>query len=124
MEHINKRYLLKVYGKVQGVSYRSFVRAIARELYLTGFVQNMDDGTVSIIAEGIESVLDRFVELCRVGPPFSKVELIEKQIDPNKIPSCVSQFRIIYKSEIEGNSPRGFVSEEEQICIENQFNIY
>jgi len=40
-----------VYGSVQGVGYRSFVKRIAIMLKVNGQVKNMLDGTVEVIAE-------------------------------------------------------------------------
>ncbi|GAF85432.1 unnamed protein product, partial [marine sediment metagenome] len=41
-----------VYGRVQGVFFRAFVSRCARELGLTGYVGNLPDGAVEIMAEG------------------------------------------------------------------------
>ena len=43
---------LLVSGRVQGVSYRSYVRRLATELGITGWVLNLEDGRVEIAAEG------------------------------------------------------------------------
>jgi len=49
-----------VQGRVQGVGFRWWVRARARELGLTGFAENLEDGRVKVVAEGPE---DRCREL-------------------------------------------------------------
>ncbi|MGO8956333.1 MAG: acylphosphatase [Streptosporangiaceae bacterium] len=41
-----------VQGRVQGVGFRWWVRARALELGLTGFVENLEDGRVKVVAEG------------------------------------------------------------------------
>ena len=71
-----KRYQLIVNGTVQGVCYRRFVKFQARELRLTGWVKNLDNGMVEIIAEGFEEDLNKLVELCYVGPTGSEVVFI------------------------------------------------
>ena len=48
-------------GRVQGVGYRYFVTDCARESGVSGFVKNMPDGSVTIVAEGSEDALDKFV---------------------------------------------------------------
>lgn len=59
-----KRVILKVYGDVQGVSFRWRAKNIADELGLTGWVKNETDGTVKVVAEGKEEVLKSFVDRC------------------------------------------------------------
>ena len=41
-----------VQGRVQGVGFRWWVRALALELGLTGYAENLDDGRVKVVAEG------------------------------------------------------------------------
>ncbi len=48
-------------GRVQGVGYRYFVADCARESGVSGFVKNMPDGSVTIVAEGSDDALDTFV---------------------------------------------------------------
>ncbi len=55
-----KRITLTVSGNVQKVGYRAKVVDTARELGLTGFVENLDDGRVKIVAEGDAEALELF----------------------------------------------------------------
>jgi acylphosphatase len=50
-------------GRVQGVGYRYFVTDCARETGVSGFVKNMPDGSVTIVAEGSDAALDQFVRM-------------------------------------------------------------
>jgi acylphosphatase len=50
-------------GRVQGVGYRYFVTDCARENGVSGFVKNMPDGSVTIVAEGSDDALDTFVRM-------------------------------------------------------------
>jgi acylphosphatase len=50
-------------GRVQGVGYRYFVTDCARESGVSGFVKNMPDGSVVIVAEGSDDALDTFVRM-------------------------------------------------------------
>lgn len=43
---------MKIFGRVQGVFFRDFVQRKAKELNLSGWVENEPDGTVQIVAEG------------------------------------------------------------------------
>jgi acylphosphatase len=48
-------------GRVQGVGFRYTTRQIAGGFRVTGYVQNLPDGSVRLVAEGAVSELDRFV---------------------------------------------------------------
>ena len=52
-------------GRVQGVGYRYFVTDCAQESGVSGFVKNMPDGSVMIVAEGSNDALDKFVRRVR-----------------------------------------------------------
>jgi acylphosphatase len=65
---------LLVSGIVQGVGYRAWTEHTAKELGLTGWVRNLDDGRVEIWVEGDRPVLDDFIERCKHGPRFAEVE--------------------------------------------------
>ncbi len=47
-------------GQVQGVCFRATTRTIASNLAVTGFVQNLSDGQVKLVAEGTAAELDAF----------------------------------------------------------------
>lgn len=48
-------------GQVQGVGFRFTARNIARRFQVTGFVMNLPDGTVKVVAEGTPDELDKFL---------------------------------------------------------------
>ncbi|MCX7760117.1 MAG: acylphosphatase [Hydrogenothermaceae bacterium] len=66
-----------VYGVVQGVGFRKFVKAKAEELGLNGFVRNMPDGTVEVEAEGDKEVLEQLLKYIHQGPPRATVERVD-----------------------------------------------
>ena len=74
-----KRLHLKIYGKVQGVYFRSFTRDKACELGLSGWVKNMPDGTVETVAEGEEVNLKEYIQWCKKGPPSARVEEVREK---------------------------------------------
>ena len=68
----------RVYGRVQGVFFRYFVRNEARELGLKGYVRNLASGdAVEVQAEGEERQLSKLLGQLRVGPPGAQVEKVE-----------------------------------------------
>lgn len=72
-----KRALIRVRGRVQGVFFRHSAREKARELNITGFARNEEDGSVYIEAEGEEKALERFVAWCHNGPELAQVEGVD-----------------------------------------------
>ena len=65
MKHCN----LKITGKVQGVFFRAEAKKKAKELKLTGFIRNEEDGTVYAELEGEESLINEFHEWVKAGGP-------------------------------------------------------
>ena len=68
-----------IYGRVQGVFFRDFVVGCARELGLAGYVINLTNGVVKVMAKGEREQLDRLVDRIKVGPPAARVaEVVTK----------------------------------------------
>ena len=67
-----------VYGRVQGVYFRYFVRNIARGLGLKGYVRNLASGdAVEVQAEGEKRQLNELLGQLKIGPPRAQVERVE-----------------------------------------------
>ena len=67
-----------VYGRVQGVFFRSFVSRQATQLGLTGYVCNLPDRrAVEVHAEGERKQLAELLSYLKIGPPGAKVERVE-----------------------------------------------
>ena len=47
-------------GHVQGVGFRYTTSRIARQFPVTGYVRNLADGTVELVAQGDSAALDQF----------------------------------------------------------------
>jgi acylphosphatase len=67
----------RVYGGVQGVGFRVFVRGVARRLGLAGWVTNLADGSVEVEAEGAEGAVNALSEALHRGPPGAHVSRVE-----------------------------------------------
>lgn len=52
-------------GRVQGVGFRYTTRRIASRFQVAGYVRNLPDGRVLVVAEGATDELDRFFEAIR-----------------------------------------------------------
>ena len=73
-EPLPKRIHLRVCGRVQGVCYRAHTHEKAHALKLTGWVQNLPNGDVEILAEGTPEALDQLLSFCHRGPPAAEVD--------------------------------------------------
>ena len=63
-----------VSGRVQQVGYRDFVVRQAQRLVVTGWVRNLSDGRVEMLADGDQAAVDAFLAVCREGPTLARVE--------------------------------------------------
>ncbi|HWK65501.1 MAG TPA: acylphosphatase [Rhizobiaceae bacterium] len=63
-----KTVLARITGRVQGVSFRAWTRNEARQLGLVGWVRNEEDGSVTALLSGPESVILRMIARLRQGP--------------------------------------------------------
>jgi acylphosphatase len=68
---------ISIFGRVQGVFFRALTKEIADKLGIKGYVKNLADGSVEVVAEGPEGKIMELVEFCKKGPIGAKVEKIE-----------------------------------------------
>ena len=72
-------YRYCVRGRVQGVGFRWFVMVEAEKLGLAGYVRNLPDGTVEVVARGTREAMRRLEEGLARGPSMARVDGVEKQ---------------------------------------------
>jgi acylphosphatase len=70
------RYLVR--GVVQGVGFRWFVLREAHRLDLRGWVSNLPDGSVEVVAEGPSGSLAQLLQALACGPGAAQVSGVEK----------------------------------------------
>ena len=68
-----------VRGNVQGVFFRAHTEEVAGRLGLTGWVRNMRDGGVEVVAEGEREKLEELLAWLRRGPPLASVSSVEHE---------------------------------------------
>jgi acylphosphatase len=66
-----------VRGRVQGVGFRVFVLDQARRHHVTGYVRNLSDGGVEIVAEGTRAAVEVVLRAVRRGPPGAVVAALD-----------------------------------------------
>lgn len=78
MEVLSKHYLIS--GRVQGVGFRAFTHRTANEMNLRGWVRNLSDGRVEVLAQAPASQLVEFEQRLKNGPSRSHVEAIAARL--------------------------------------------
>ncbi len=85
---MTRRLHLLVSGRVQGVCYRLYCQDQATALGLAGWVRNLPDGRVEVLAEGDESPLRKLLAWCGRGPGMAVVrEVVEEWGDAEGMPA-------------------------------------
>ena len=80
---------IKITGRVQGVFFRANTRDKALELGLSGYAQNLPDGSVAVVAQGPRESLEDLIAWCHEGSTASKVEKVQvswEDVDPQEEP--------------------------------------
>lgn len=83
-----------VSGRVQGVSFRAATRAAATRLALRGWVRNLPDGDVELLACGGATALDRLEKWLWQGPPAARVTQVARE--PSAATDLPAGFDVVY----------------------------
>lgn len=73
------RYSITASGRVQGVGFRFFVNSQAISYGLTGWVKNLDDGTVAMEVQGPASKIEAFLASLQEGNRFIRVDGLDRR---------------------------------------------
>lgn len=68
---------VRIYGRVQGVGFRTALREQAQANQVTGWVRNRGDGTVEAQLVGPTEALQRVLAWCEQGPPMATVDGVQ-----------------------------------------------
>ena len=82
---------VRVTGRVQGVFFRAWTRDLARELGVSGWVRNCDDGSVEAHVESERDAVDDLVGRIRQGPPSARVGDVQVE---EVAPEGLSRFEV------------------------------
>ncbi len=74
---MNKRMHVLYSGRVQGVGFRMTAEDVAHEHDIVGWVKNLRDGRVELIAEGSEERLERFLRTIQQGAMKNFIQHVE-----------------------------------------------
>lgn len=74
-----QRLTALVRGHVQGVAFRNYTQREAKRLKVTGWVANLPDGTVKVVAEGPDEALTQLAQWLHKGSPWARVDHVDAQ---------------------------------------------
>ncbi len=81
-------------GMVQGVGFRFTAERLARRFPVTGFVRNLDDGRLEVVAEGEEEKLVEFLTAIRESGVKNYIRDVE--VHWSKAEECFKSFSIAF----------------------------
>ena len=80
VDKVCKHYYVN--GSVQGVGFRAFTKIQAKRLNITGWVRNLADGRVEVLACGKEAEMTTFYTLLKRGPSIATVTDVAEETLP------------------------------------------
>lgn len=87
---VARKFLIS--GDVQGVGFRFFAQRSSATHQVRGYVKNLKDGRVEVLAEGDAKAVEEFKKDLAAGPTYSNVgEIEELVLEPS---GRYSSFRI------------------------------
>lgn len=74
---MNTTKYLRLFGRVQGVSFRASLCQEARKRQINGWVRNRQDGSLEAMLQGDPAAVESLIAWARRGPPGALVERID-----------------------------------------------
>jgi acylphosphatase len=85
---------IKVVGRVQGVGFRYFAYEYAKQLNICGYVKNLSNGDVEILAIAEAHILPIYLNILQQGSPRS--DILSLDYEEIKLNKEYNDFKIIY----------------------------
>ena len=76
------RLRLQIHGRVQGVWFRDSVRRTAIDRGVSGWAENLPDGSVEVVLEGEPDAVQAVAAFCRQGPEHARVDHVDEREEP------------------------------------------
>lgn len=118
---MTQELFIQLFGRVQGVNLRNQIKKFADQLRLTGYVENLRDGSVQIFAQGKESQLEELLAWCQkasfpVKVKGMKFEWREAEKEHKK-------FKIIKSKSIIRDQAKSFLNLGKEIINDQPINV-
>lgn len=89
-----KEVLCIISGRVQMIMFRDFVQRKALSLGLVGYVRNLDNGMVEVLAYGSKDKLKKLIQCLHQGSLLSRVDKVE--VEWRESMKVFNNFQIYY----------------------------
>jgi len=89
------RFLIRLYGNVQGVGLRYNIKNKAQALGLVGWIKNESDGTVLCLIEGQPAGVSDFMQYLSEALPVGRVDKMDVEV--NSVGGDLTDFSIEYE---------------------------
>ena len=73
-----------VSGKVQGVFFRANAADMANRLGVKGWIRNLNNGKVEVLAEGAQDKLSKLLKWLQRGPIWASVDEVQHEFSENE----------------------------------------
>lgn len=113
-------YDIHVEGLVQGVGFRPFVYRIARQLHLTGYVDNRNDGAHILLQSSSEEKDEFLRTLFREKPQMAEIRHV--RVDCRHSEATYSGFRIVSSRSVDDRITR--ISPDIAVCDQCLADMY
>ena len=80
-------------GKIQGVGFRYTVKSFAKECSVVGWVKNLENGKVELVAEGEEKQINK---LCQLVEEQFEGFIVDKKMTTERPQGKFTNFQVIY----------------------------
>lgn len=112
---------IEVYGRVQGVNFRSTLKKGADSLGLKGYTLNKKEGSVFVVVQGKKEKIEEFLRWIKRSPGFSKVSRLECEwVAPR---ARYSAFDIIRENGFIIDKAKSLVNLGKSLVIDNEKKI-
>lgn len=71
-----------VSGRVQGIFFRASAKVEAGKRNISGWVQNLPDGRVELVAQGKKKEVEDFIDWCKRGPILAHIGRVDISFEP------------------------------------------
>lgn len=74
---MKKAVRIYIFGVVQGVFFRNYIKDSAKKNNVQGYVRNKEDGSVEAWVEGNTNEVNKMIEDCKQGPKHSVIKRLD-----------------------------------------------
>ncbi len=74
---MKKAVRVYIFGTVQGVFFRNFIKEQADKLEVNGYTRNKEDGSVEVWLEGDGGNVENMIEVCKKGPEHAIINRLD-----------------------------------------------